>query len=111
MTTPHGMMGAEVPIMAEIILTEEQAAIYRQANEPVKVRDAKGIVLGTLEPGMTPEFIAEMKRRAKSPGPWLTGDQVRRHLQALQEAWDREGPFDDKRMREILAEVRKSEGL
>jgi len=95
--------------MAEITLTEEQAAIYRQAQEPVKVRNTDGIVLGTLGPGLTPEYIAELKRRAASPGPWFTGEQVRRHLQALEKAWKAEGPFDERRMREILAEVRKAE--
>jgi hypothetical protein len=95
--------------MAEIVLTEEQAAIYRQAKEPVRVRDSHGIILGALDPGLTPEFIAELKRRAASPGPWFTGEQVRRHLHALKEAWDREGPFDEKRMREIVAEVRKAD--
>jgi hypothetical protein len=95
--------------MAEIVLTEEQAAIYRQAKEPVRVRDSHGIILGALDPGLTPEFIAEMKRRAASPGPWFTSEQVRRHLQALKEAWDREGPLNERRMREIVAEVRKAD--
>ena len=71
--------------MTEITLTEDQAAIYRQASHPVKVRDSHGIVLGTLDPGLTPEFIAELKRRASSPGPWFTGTQVRQHLKALEE--------------------------
>src|SRR5262245_32876216 len=95
--------------MAEIVLTAEQAAIYRQASEPVKVRDTNGIMLGTLDPGMTPEFIAEMKRRARSPGPWYTGEQVRRYLQALQEAWEREGPFDSHRMRQILEQLQQAD--
>jgi hypothetical protein len=44
--------------MAEIILTEEQAAIYRQANAPVNVRDSHGIVLGTLDPAASSESQA-----------------------------------------------------
>jgi hypothetical protein len=92
--------------MAEIVLTEEQAAIYRQANEPVKVRDTNGIMLGTLDPGLTPEFIAEMKRRAKAPGPRYTGAHVQRMLQFLDKAWEREGPFDASRMRELLVQFR-----
>jgi hypothetical protein len=95
--------------MAEIKLTEEQAAIYRQSDKPVKVRDTNGIVLGILDPGLTPEFIAEMKRRARAPGPRSTGQQVRRHLQALQQVWDTEGPFDEQRMMELLNQFRAAD--
>jgi hypothetical protein len=90
--------------MAEITLTAEQAAIYRQANEPVKVRDTDGIVLGTLDPGLTPEYIAELKRRAALPGPWYSGGHVQRMLRFLEDAWQREGKFDEKRMHTLIAE-------
>jgi hypothetical protein len=92
--------------MQKIVLTEEQMQVVRQAKAPVRVCDPQGICLGTVDPEITPEFVAEMKRRAKAPGPRYSGEQVRRHLHALQEAWDREGGFDEKRMRELLEEVR-----
>jgi hypothetical protein len=54
-----------------------------------------------------PEEIAEARRRAANKsGPWYTGDEVRQHLQALEEAWEREGGFDRERMRELLREIR-----
>jgi hypothetical protein len=95
--------------MTRIILTEEQVKTLSQANTPVQVCHPQGIVLGTVDPTLTPEFIAEVKRRAASPGPWYTGEQVRRHLQALEEAWEREGPFDETRMRELLDQIRTAD--
>lgn len=92
--------------MTRIVLTEEQMKLVRQSTSPVPVCDPTGIVLGTVDPEITPEFIAELKKRAKSPGPWYTSEQVRRHFEALEEAWQREGPFDNKRMHEILDEIR-----
>ncbi len=96
--------------MSQIVLTEEQMKVLRQACAPVAVCDPDGNVVGRVDPEKTPEFIAEMKRRAAAPGPRHTGEQVRGHLQALQQAWDREGGFDEKRMHEILAEIRAKEG-
>jgi hypothetical protein len=77
--------------MPELILNEEQAKVLSQSYGPVVVRDANGKVLGHLERRLTPEMIAELKRRAAAPGPRYTGDQVRARLQALQEEWDRTG--------------------
>jgi uncharacterized protein YmfQ (DUF2313 family) len=91
--------------MPELILTAEQAGAIAGALGPVVVRDPNGQVLGHLEPKLTPEAIAELKRRAASPGPWFTGSQVQARLQALQEEWDRTGGFDEKYMREFLARL------
>jgi hypothetical protein len=88
--------------MPELILTDEQARIVTQAMGPVSVRDAKGTMLGRIEPTLTPEMIAELKRRARSPGPWYTGEQVQARLRALQEEWDRTGGFDEAHMLELL---------
>ncbi len=71
----------------------------------MSVRDAKEKIIGHLEPELTPELIAELKRRARSPGPWFTGTQVQARLRALQEEWERMGPFDEARMKKILAEL------
>jgi hypothetical protein len=95
--------------MSQIVLTEEQMQVVRQSTAPVNVCDSNGLVLGTVDPQITPEFVAEMKRRARGPGPWWTGEQVRNHLRALQEAWDREGPFDQARMRELLERIRAAD--
>ncbi len=92
--------------MTQITLTEEQMNVLRQAPAPVQVCDPQGNVLGMVHPERSPAFIAEMKRRASAPGPRYTGEQVQGHLQALQEAWEREGGFDAARMKEILQAVR-----
>jgi hypothetical protein len=91
--------------MRELILTDEQARLVAGALGPVTVRDTKGTVLGHIEPELTPEMIAELKRRAASPGPFYTGRQVQARLCALQEEWDRTGGFDEAYMRELLARL------
>jgi len=91
--------------MQQIVLTEDQMKILSQASE-VDVCDPTGKVLGTV---VSPEFIAEMKRRARAPGPRYSGEQVQGHLRALQEAWDREGPFDRNRMHQILNDIKAAE--
>jgi uncharacterized protein YmfQ (DUF2313 family) len=91
--------------MPDLILTEEQAKIVAQALGPVEVRDASGKTLGHIEPRLTPEMIAELKRRAASPGPFYTGEQVQARLRALQEEWDRTGGFDEAYMREFLSRL------
>lgn len=91
--------------MSEIILTEEQARIVAASCGPVAVRGPGGQVLGHIEPELTPEQIAELKRRAASPGPFFSGAQVQARLQALQVEWDRTGGFDETYMNEFLARL------
>ena len=88
--------------MPELILTEEQSRIVLQAVGPVIVRDSNGRELARIEPKLTPEEIAELKRRAASPGPFFTGRQVQARLKALQEEWDRTGGFDETFMKAFL---------
>ncbi|MBM4067988.1 MAG: hypothetical protein FJ271_03460 [Planctomycetes bacterium] len=99
----------EGKIMVKIVLTDEQLQLLRQSKVPVPVCDNNGIVLGSADPAMTPEFIAEMKRRAAAPGPRYTAEQVRRHLQTLNETWENEGGIDEARVRQILKEFRERE--
>src|SRR5262249_50155525 len=89
--------------MVQVILTEEQARLMRDAmGEPVQLSEPTGKVLVRIAAEMNQEFIAELKRRAASPGPWSTGEQVKARLRALQEEWDRTGGFDEAYMREFL---------
>jgi uncharacterized protein YmfQ (DUF2313 family) len=88
--------------MPKIILTEEQLRIAAQAFGPVKVCQPNGMVLGYIEPQLTPEMIAELKRRAGAPGFRYTGKQVQARLRALQEEWDRTEGFDKAYMDEFL---------
>jgi hypothetical protein len=93
--------------MVQVVLNQEQARLIQESLvEPIQLCDPQGRVIRTLEPELTPEFITELKRRAGQPGPRFSGAQVKRHLQRLQEAWDREGGFDVSRMRELLQEIR-----
>ncbi len=91
--------------MPELILTDDQAKIVAQAVSPVIVRDQRGTVLGQIEPQLTAEQIAELKRRAASPGPFYTGEQVQARIRALQQEWDRTGGFDEAHMRNFLARL------
>ena len=91
--------------MTEIILTEEQSALLAKAPGRVAVRDPKGNLVGHLEhfyPPLSPEEIAELKRRAAAPGPRYTSAQVQARLRALQEEWDRTGGFDEPYMHQFL---------
>lgn len=94
--------------MPELVLTEEQAKIVTQTLDPVTVRDSSGNVIGHFEAKLTPEMIAELKRRAASPGPFYTGQQVQDRLQALQQEWDRTGGFSEAYMLEFLARLDKA---
>jgi hypothetical protein len=95
--------------MQELVLTEEQALVVSRARGPVTVRDPQGRVLGRLDPELTPERIAELKRLAASRGPWYTGAQVQARLRALQEEWDRTGGFDEAYMRAFLQRLNEAD--
>ena len=88
--------------MIEVRLTEEQANRIKQSPDLVRLCDPHGHLLGLFRPEITEAALAELKRRARSPGPWYTGDQLNRRLDALQEERDRAGRLDDNRVADIL---------
>ncbi len=69
--------------MTRIVLTDEQAKVVAAATEPVPVCDARGNVLGFLNPVWTEEDIAEAKKALAAGGPWYTTEQVLAHLRSL----------------------------
>lgn len=88
--------------MPEIVRTEEQARQLAGTVARVEVKDASGRVVGYMEPLPTPEFIAEMERRAARPGPRYSGTAVIAMLDALQAERDRIGPFSVEYMEEFV---------
>jgi hypothetical protein len=88
--------------MTQIVLTPDQVTLYNQAKEPVQICDTQGRVLGTLPPDYSADFIAQMKRRAASAGPWYSGDEVQAMFRFLEEAEAKEGKINDKRLNELL---------
>src|ERR1700677_1035550 len=92
-------------MMTEIVLNDEQVKLVEQAKGTLLARDTKGRVVGRIEPELTLEMIAELKRQAESPGPWYTSEQVQARLRGLQEEWDRTGGFDEHRMKDLLSQM------
>jgi hypothetical protein len=95
--------------MPEIVLTEEQAKQLTGAFARVTVKDSGGKVLGHIEPVLSPEFVAELKRRAASPGPWYSGAHIQARLAALQLEWDRTGGFDTAHMKAFLDQLEQTD--
>jgi hypothetical protein len=92
--------------MTHIVLSEDQARLLTE-GQVLPVLNPAGNVVGRVEPvTFTPEEIAAARREAASAGPWYTGDDVRAHLQALEQALAREGSLDQQRMHEVLNEAR-----
>lgn len=94
--------------MPEIVLTEEQARVVAGRPVPVVVKDPSGRVIGQFDSLPSPEWIAEMKRRAASPGPRYTGAAVRAMLDALQAERDRIGPFSVEYMEEFVRRLEQA---
>jgi hypothetical protein len=95
--------------MLQITLTDEQAKLIVESHLPIEVRDQRGNVLGHIEPALTPERIAELKRRARAPGPRYTGAQVQARLQALEQEWQRRGGLDEATLRELLRQMNEQD--
>jgi hypothetical protein len=96
--------------MTQIVLTPEQANLYHQAKAPVQVCDSQGKVLGILPPDRSAEFIAEQKRRAASPGPWYTGEDIQAMFRLLEETEAKEGKINDQRLKELLDKFEAQHG-
>jgi hypothetical protein len=78
--------------MTTISIPSSVAAILRKANLPARLVDEQGNVLGSFSPiqsetdELTPEQIAEMKRRLAGPGPWCTTEQLLAHIDSVDKA-------------------------
>ncbi len=88
--------------MIKITIAADEAKKLSRSLQDFQVCDPQGSVIATVRRELTPEFIAELKRRSAEPGPRYSGEQVREMLQSLQETWDGEGPFGEERKDEIL---------
>jgi hypothetical protein len=95
--------------MPEIVLTEVQAKQITASFVRVTVKDSTGKVLGYVEPALSPEFLAELKRRAATPGPRYSGRHVQARLAALQLEWDRTGGFDISHMKAFLDSLEQTD--
>jgi hypothetical protein len=95
--------------MLEIVLTQEQASQLAGTFARIIVKDQAGKVLGHLEPALSPEFIAELKRRAAAPGPRFSGLHIQARLAALQTEWEQTGGFDAAHMKAFLDRLEQSE--
>ena len=75
--------------MVIINLTPEQAQLMQNTQEEIYLHDPLGKTLGYVkklpkETSITAEEIEEYRRRAKSPGPWYTFEEVLAKLKALE---------------------------
>jgi len=95
--------------MPEIVLTEEQAKQLTETLSPVVVKDPSGRVVGHLGPVLSPERIAELKRRAATPGPRYSSESVKAMLDALQAERDRIGPFGAEYALEFVRRLEESD--
>lgn len=76
--------------------------VHQKNSEPLELCDSSGAVVGRFETPLTKEYVAQLKKKARSAGPWYTGEQVQRRLQALQAERERIGDFDEAHMRDLL---------
>ena len=80
--------------MPEIVLTEEQARVLREAGDMVPVRGPDGLTMGALDPQMVTSF-ERLRRHRADPQPGTPAEVVHRRLLAMQAEWDRLGGFDE----------------
>ena len=95
--------------MTRIVLTEEQAKLLNAAEE-VQICDPHGHVIVVIPPKLTPEEVAILRRAKDRKGPTIPAAEVHKTLEALEEAWQREGPFGIERAREIVRQRREARG-
>ena len=86
--------------MSRIVLTAEQAKALSPV-EQVEICDPKGRVIARIPPEFTPEQWDRIQKSRADKGPGVSSEQIHQMLKALEEAWEREGPFDEARALEI----------
>jgi hypothetical protein len=72
--------------MTTISVPSSVAEILRRTKLPARLIDEQGNELGSFSPpppvddGLSPEQLAEMKRRMKSPGPQFSTQQMLEYI-------------------------------
>jgi hypothetical protein len=95
--------------MSRIILTKEQANAYSPA-ELVEICDPQGRVIASIPPKLTPDEWEQIQKSRAYTGPGISSDQIHQMLEALEQAWEKEGPFDKARALEIAQQFRETRG-
>ena len=95
--------------MTRIVLSEEQAQLLK-ATEEIQICDPQGHIVVVIPPQLTPEEFAKLRRAKDSKGPPVPAEEVHKTLEALEQAWQREGPFGIERAREIVRQRREERG-
>jgi hypothetical protein len=95
-----------------IVLTDEQARILRQTQEPVELRDPQGrpLALAILFDPVEVEMI-ERSREALARGePGIPSEQVQAFLRRLHEIAETEG-IDERKLKDLLRRRRAGEEI
>ena len=76
-------------------------------KEKIQICEPQGKIFAIVP---SEEFIAELKRRAASPGPWYSGEDVQAMFRFLEDARLNEGDFDDARLKTLMDEFEAQHG-
>jgi hypothetical protein len=68
--------------MHDVVVTDDLLKAIAESNGDIRFVNAQGEVLGRFEPELTPEELAEIRRRLKSTEPRYTTDQVLARLRS-----------------------------
>jgi hypothetical protein len=101
--------------MTQLILTEEQAKLIRNANGPVQICDPKGNVVGQARPNTPLDQLDaidreavenHIKRRQHHKEKGYSSNHMRATVDALEKEWERTGGFDISHLDAFLARWR-----
>jgi hypothetical protein len=68
--------------MRDVVVSDDLLKAIAESNGDIRFVNAQGEVLGRFEPELTPEELAEIRRRLKSTEPRYTTDQVLARLRS-----------------------------
>jgi CRISPR/Cas system-associated endonuclease Cas1 len=66
--------------MRDVVVSDDLLRAIAESNGDVRFVNARGEVLGRFEPELTPDELAEIRRRLNSNEPRYTTDQVLERL-------------------------------
>src|SRR5438309_118748 len=101
--------------MTQVVLTEEQARLFRNATSLVLMCDPSGKVLGHAQPAVPLELLDpidrqmvenHLRRKGRPLEKGYSGAHVRAMFDALEKEWQRTGGFDKAHMDTFLHQWR-----